>query len=134
VGNWFHASLSPETSRRGGREVWEKELAFAYDVRTPTAVRIAIGGTLAPAGTYAVPSAAPDPADVSADSGWVEYELLGPIEDHPGGAPLETAQHAGSVFLRVRVLNDGRLQAQCRRGAQADPSMGAGTATWIYER
>jgi len=46
-------------------EAATKQLAFAYDVRDPDSVRISIGGTLAPAGLYAVVERALDPAEVT---------------------------------------------------------------------
>jgi hypothetical protein len=74
AGNWFLDGLGERDSFQPG--AWDKHLAFVRDVRDPAAVRIAIGGTLARAGVFAVPKNALDPAQVSRRTGKVTYRLL----------------------------------------------------------
>lgn len=134
VGNWFHESLSADDSSRGTPETWSRQLAFVYDVRKPTAVRIAIGGTLAPAGTYSVPVGAPDPADVSAETGLVKYQLLRPTEGRSSRGADEKVRRADPRLLLVQVLRDGRLKAECCEGKTPAEVDGFTSAALIYER
>jgi hypothetical protein len=115
-------------------EVWSRQLAFVYDVREPTAVRIAIGGTLTLAGTYVVPVGSPDPAEVRAETGRVKYHLLGPTE---GGAPRFPEDRRGEAdrrLLLVQVLKDGRLQVECWEGKAPSEVEGFSPAALIYQR
>ena len=134
VGNWFHESLAAQDSGRGAPEIWSKQLAFVYDVRKPAELRIAIGGTLAPAGTYAVPVGAPDPAEVGAATGLVKYQLLGPAEDRSRRALDERQGETGPGLLLVLVLSDGRLKAECCAGKTPPEVPGFSRAALIYER
>ena len=110
VGNWFHESLSPNDSSRGEPEISSKQLAFVYDVRKPKAVRISIGGTLAPAGTYAVADSSSDPAEVSADTGLVKYQLLGPIDGRsPREATVGARRSRSSCSFNSLGTADSRL-------------------------
>jgi hypothetical protein len=86
VGNWFLDGLGERDSFQPG--AWDKHLAFVRDVRDPAAVRIAVGGTLARAGVFAVPKDAPDPAEVSRRTGKVTYQLLDVRNGTPCGLLL----------------------------------------------
>lgn len=134
VGNWFHEGLSTNDRPRGASEASHGQLAFAYDVREPTAVRISIGGTLAPAGTYAVPAGSPDPADVSAETGLVKYQMSGPAEDRSPGRSDAREREADRWLLLVQVLRDGRLKAECRPGKTPAVVDAFTHAALIYER
>jgi hypothetical protein len=134
VGNWFHESLPAKDSSRGAPETWSKQLAIVHDVRKPAELRIAIGGTLAPAGTYAVSVGAPDPAEVSAETGLVRFQLLGPTEDRPLRAGDDRARETEPRLLLVQVLSDGRLKAECCPGKTPAEVPGFSSAALIYER
>lgn len=134
VGNWFHESLAGSESSRGALEIWSKQLAFVYDVRRPTEVRIAIGGTVAPAGTYAVPAGASDPAIVTADTGLVQYPLLGPIENRPRSGDGQVGRESEPCLMLAQVLPDGRLRVQCFPGKAPADVTGFTDTACIYER
>lgn len=134
VGNWFHESLAGNESSRGTPETWSKQLAFVYDVRIPVEVRIAIGGTVAPAGTYALPAGVPDPTTVSADSGLVKYVLLGPLEDRPRTGNGRVGRESEPNLMLAQVLPDGRLMVQCFPGKTPADVTGFTDAACIYER
>lgn len=134
VGNWFHQSLSLRDSSRGEPEVWSRQLAFVYDVRQPKAVRIAIGGTLAPAGTYAVPDGSPDPAEVRAATGLVRYQLLRPVEGRTPGETAPKEREADLKLLLVQLLGERRLKVECCLGKRPDQVQGFSRAAQIYER
>jgi hypothetical protein len=121
VGNWFHESLAVEDSSRGEPQVWAKQLAFAYDVRDPVAVRISIGGTIAPAGLYAVQPGAPDPAKVSAETALVKYRLA-----RIGGE--------NSGLLLVQLLGVDRLTVEYFAGSTSDDVKDFDQRASIYER
>ncbi len=133
VGNWFHESLSADAGSRGAPELSRKQLAFVYDVRKPKLVRISIGGTVAPAGTYAVPAGSPDPATVSVEMGLVKYPLLGPEEDRRRGESLAGEGMAGPGFLLVQLLSEGRLQVEYFDKARTEVR-GFSRSALIYER
>jgi hypothetical protein len=121
VGNWFHESLAEEGSTLGDPAIWAKQLAFVYDVHRPSSVRISIGGTIAPAGAYAIPAEAPDPATVTMESGLVQYKLLDPYqrENREGGnRPLRVrgvllVQLTGKDTLRVEYF-EGKPGAEIK--------------------
>ena len=101
----------PESSRAGSR-IWAKQLSFAYDVREPKAVRISIGGTIAPAGLYGLPEGARDPTDVGPETGLVKYPLRR-IEQgtfRRGRSPGPSNQDAG--LLLVRLLSERQLKVE----------------------
>lgn len=134
VGNWFHESLAEKDSGRGAPETWNKQLAFVYDVRKPAEVRIAIGGTLGPAGTYAVAAGAPDPAEVTAETGLLVYDLLGPVEDRWRRVHGASARGSEPGLLLVQILRDGRLKAEwCQHQIPAE-APGFSSAALIYDR
>jgi hypothetical protein len=75
VGNWFLQGLSNESSMNP--EGWPKQLAFVYDMYTPTQVRISIGGTLSMIGVYGIRTTDPDPGTISIANGVVQLGLTG---------------------------------------------------------
>jgi hypothetical protein len=74
VGNWFLEGLDERES--AAPRAWGRHLAFVRDVHDPAAVRIAVGGTLAVQGVFAVQQGAMDPAGVTPQTGKVTYRLL----------------------------------------------------------
>lgn len=131
AGNWFHSSLSLDESRRGEPEVWARQIAFVYDVRQPSAVRISIGGTVAPAGVYGVQPGVPDPAAVDVTNGVVEYELR-PSGSTRIAADEDSLKSIG--FLRVQLVGQQKLKVQfVPRQAMSRIEKFANAAS-IYER
>jgi hypothetical protein len=91
---------------RGEPVMWAKQLCFAYDVRDPGAVRISIGGTIAPAGLYGVQEGGPHPADVGVETGIVKYRLSGV------GWNGSSRSDADSGLLLVQLLDDRRMKIE----------------------
>ena len=75
VGDWFEESV-PDNTTAFSPAGWAKTLAFVYDYYDPSLVRIAIGGTIAPAGIWTIPPGAPDPATVTMATGKLAYRLM----------------------------------------------------------
>ncbi len=107
VGNWFLEGLAVSESARGTANVWEKQLAFVYDVRQTNMIRISIGGTIAPAGAYRVAEGAPDPATVSTASGKVRYKVV--ADGSQTGARGGADKHA---LVLVQMLAEDRIKAE----------------------
>jgi hypothetical protein len=75
VGGWFLKGL-PVGDASATPDAWPKHLAFVYDMNSPGAVRVSIGGILSMRGLYAVFKNAPDPADISMANGRVGIKLI----------------------------------------------------------
>jgi hypothetical protein len=120
AGNWFHESL-PKTVETSGPDGWPRSLAFAYDFRDPTLVRISIGGTIATPGMWAVPTDAPRPEHVSVADGVVSYRLL----------YLESQQQSG--LMLVEMLAPDRIRVEVFEGSQASTAELDGRAQ-VYVR
>lgn len=118
VGNWFHESQSVSPSPGGQPAGWARLLAFAYDVREPQRVRVSIGGTVAPAGLYAVQVGAPDPATIGIGSGSVKYELVGIRSRSPAAAAAGGATPAQGTLL-VELVDDETLRVEWFAGIGA---------------
>jgi len=106
VGNWFHETL-PKTVESSGPDGWPKSLAFAYDFKDPSLVRISIGGTVAAPGVWAIPADAPRPENVSVASGKVSYRLM----------YLAANQQSG--LMLVEMLAPDRIRVEVFEGSQA---------------
>ncbi|MBI2928727.1 MAG: M23 family metallopeptidase [Verrucomicrobia bacterium] len=107
VGNWFLEGLPVSDSARGTPSVWEKQLAFVYDVCGTNVLRVSIGGTIAPAGAYRVAGGAPDPATVSMASGKVRYKVV--ADGSRTGARSEADRHA---IVLVQMLAEDRIKVE----------------------
>ena len=103
VGDWFLLGLPPADSY--GPPGWPKSLAFVYDNRHPTEVRISIGGTLALQGVYAIGPADPVPATVAPAAGAVRYSLYSPFSMPPGGSTL------GALLVQMTAPDTLRVEA-----------------------
>jgi len=105
VGNWFLEGVPAEQS--DWPENWNKQIAFVYDVKVPTMVRVSIGGQLAMMGAYAASPTDPDPAMVSQTSGKVVYRL------YPRGALTDTPDYSALQGLVIaHVLSDRRIKVE----------------------
>ena len=127
VGNWFHQSLSVKGSSRGEPQVWARQLAFAYDVLDPQRVRVSVGGTVGPAGIYAVTGNGPDPAEVRVESGRVLYRLT------RIGSARSSGPWPDQGILLVQLLNETRLRAEHLADFRQEPRGFSEKAT-VYER
>jgi hypothetical protein len=74
AGDWFLQGMPADSS--GGPYGWTRSVAFVYDYYDPSKVRISIGGTIGPAGVWAIDAVAPRPETVSVANGVVPYRLL----------------------------------------------------------
>jgi hypothetical protein len=118
VGNWFQESQPVPQSRAGRPEVWARQLAFVYDAREPQAIRVSVGGTVAPAGLYAVQPGAPDPASVGTDSGRVKYLLIAASAlQNLAAAPANSAPVQG--VLLVQLVDEQKLKVEWFAGKAA---------------
>jgi hypothetical protein len=111
VGNWFHESQPVPQSSAGRPEIWARQLAFVYDAREPQAIRVSVGGTVAPAGHYAVQPGAPDPATVSIDSGPVNYQLVD-TSAPSGPAAATTLSPPTKGVLLVQLVDEDKLRVE----------------------
>jgi len=135
AGNWFHESLPLSQSARGDPKNSAKQLAFVYDVREPKAVRISIGGTVGPAGLYAVQPGAPDPASVTAESGLVKYQIHQALS--PGEARKATSENRPAVkknLLIVQLIGEHKLKVEYFPAELDVEPNGFTSAAAIYER
>lgn len=116
VGNWF--------SQGAGADDWARHLAFVFEPQHPAQVRIAMGGELGLTGVYAIPDAAPRPADVSQATGKVAYRLYYPHTE-PGGPAVG--------LLLVQLTAADTIRVELFPGSQAlDAEFTA--ASYLYTR
>ncbi|RKY67323.1 MAG: hypothetical protein DRQ08_00365 [Candidatus Latescibacterota bacterium] len=112
VGNWFLEGIS-ESDPLGE---WDKHLAFVYYMFDRSQIRIAIGGTLPVEVSYegyAVVGNAPDPADVTVETGKVVYWLTTPPEMGIDKLP--------DVTLLVQMIDDETIKVEAFQGHLSDP-------------
>ena len=114
-------------SSRGEPQVWARQLAFAYDVLDPQRVRVSVGGTVGPAGIYAVTGNGPDPAEVRVESGRVLYRLT------RIGSARSSGPWPDQGILLVQLLNETRLRAEHLADFRQEPRGFSEKAT-VYER
>jgi hypothetical protein len=120
AGAWFDPSV-PMTGDSSGPTGWPKTVAFVYDYYDPSQVRISIGGTIAPAGVWAIDPSAPRPADVSVASGKVSYRLL--YTD-------DSAAEAGLMI--VQMVSDARIEIEVFMGSTAATAdFDGGAYVWV---
>jgi len=116
VGNWFLEGIS-EADPLGE---WDKHLAFVYYMYDPTQIRIAIGGTLPVEVSYegyAVVGNAPDPANITVESGKVVYWLTTPPELGVEELPEAT--------LLVQMLDEETIKVEAFQGHLSSPEFTA---------
>src|SRR5581483_4274414 len=63
AGDWFLTGMPADSSP--GPYGWTRSIAFACDYYDPSQVRISIGGTIGPAGVWAIDPAAPRPETIT---------------------------------------------------------------------
>ncbi|HTR78619.1 MAG TPA: hypothetical protein VMH39_10925 [Gemmatimonadaceae bacterium] len=99
VGVWYLQGMPADSSYEPYG--WPKTIAFVYDYYDPSLVRIAVGGTVGPAGVWGIDSTAPPPKTVSVASGVVTYRLYDIFDWHP----------QQGVML-VQMVNDSTLKVE----------------------
>lgn len=103
AGGWFDSSL-PKTNESAGPTGWPKTVGFVYDYFDPTQVRISIGGTIAPAGVWAIETGAPRPEAVTVESGKVSYRLMRIFDPSPIPYGLMLVQMMSTTEIRIEVF------------------------------
>lgn len=98
-GDWFLQGMPADSSAQPYG--WTRTISFAYDYYDPSQVRISIGGTVGPAGVWAIDSAAPRPVAVTTASGVVAYRLYSQFDNHP---------QAG--LLLVQMVSDSQIRVE----------------------
>ena len=106
VGDWFLQGLPADIS--GGPYGWTRTVAFVYDYYDPSLARISIGGTIGPAGVWAIDAASPRPETVTVANGAVAYRLINPFD---GGPPVG--------LLLVQMLSDSQIRIELFPGSTA---------------
>lgn len=155
VGGWFEEGTNGMAGPDPGTEpekcgnipcsYWAGHLSFIYHYMEPEKIRIQFGYDLAPGvlGPYGVKGNAPDPADISVESGPVKYELvelLDVTEDTPGsyvttGTPFFTVDKDEVVAtLLVEMVDDMTIRVEPFVGKTAAQVSGFTGNARIYER
>jgi hypothetical protein len=109
VGNWFLNGL-PLGDASATPDAWPKHLAFVYDMSTPSAVRVSIGGTLTMRGVFGVFKNTPDPAEISTANGRVGIKLTGQLDT------------SGFIFgiLVVQMIANDTIKVETFQSVTAD--------------
>jgi hypothetical protein len=128
VGNWFGQGLPLGESSRGDPSVWARQLCFAYDVRDRGAIRISIGGTIAPVGLYGVLDPAPDPAKVEVATGPVKF----PLRRIAGSQSSRSDRETG--ILLIQLVDAQSLRAEYFTERSLSEVTGFTAEARIYER
>ena len=106
AGDWYLQGMPVDSSP--GRYGWTRTVAFVYDYYDPSRVRISIGGTVAPAGVWAIDSMGPRPENVSVSSGIVSYRLYSPFDP---GTP--------TGLMLVQMVSDTQIKIEVFPGSTA---------------
>lgn len=110
VGDWFLQGMPTDSSAYPYG--WPRTVSFAYDYYDPSAVRISIGGTIGPAGVWAIEQSAPRPETVSVASGLVSYKLYSQFD--PGFPPtgLLLVQLTNDTTIKIELFPAGSTATQ----------------------
>ena len=154
VGNWFMegskdyggGGLAERLGFCGNRPCpyWVGHLAIAYDHIEPSQIRISIGAETGIGvdrcrvcqGVYGVEGNAPDPANVSVESGLLKYELVARETLEEQGVRERTRNLQGevlAVFL-VEMLQDRTIKVEVFPGRSASQVTGFSEAARLYHR
>ena len=150
VGNWFREGSngfagSQNNRSEAGQRYWDGHLTIAYDYVDPSSIKFSIGNYQGEAAQFAVKGNAPDPKDVSAESGMIRYELVqaGYINGDTGGQwelappvanprlqPLSTVK--GTVL--IQMTDDSSLKLELFPEKTAEQVTGFSNEARIYKR
>ncbi|MBI3504313.1 MAG: hypothetical protein HY059_05685 [Proteobacteria bacterium] len=106
VGDWFLQGMPIDSS--SGPYGWTRSVAFVYDYYDPSKVRISIGGTIGPAGVWAIAAADPRPETVGTANGMVAYHLVNPFDGGPQNG-----------LLLVQMVSDTQIRIELFPGSTA---------------
>lgn len=107
VGDWFLQGMPADSSAYPYG--WTRTISFAYDYYDPMQVRISIGGTIGPAGVWAIDSTAPRPENVTTANGIVAYKLFSQFDR---GFPP-------TGLVLVQLTNDSTIKVEYFAGSAA---------------
>lgn len=117
VGNWFLEGITDPLVE------WEKHLSFVYDNIDPSQIRVGVGGTLPITNTvYSVVGNAPEPADVSAESGVVTYQLEG---------TAEFGEQELTATIIVQVMDAEKTKVEAFEGHPPNPEFTSNAKYYI---
>lgn len=101
VGDWFLQGMPADSSYNPYG--WTRTITFVYDYYDPSQVRIAIGGTIGPAGVWAIDSLSPRPETVTPANGVVAYHLINPFDGGPQQGLL-LVQMTDASTIRIELF------------------------------
>jgi hypothetical protein len=107
AGDWFLQGMPADSS--SGPYGWTRTVAFVYDYYDPSKVRISIGGTIGPAGVWAIDTASPRPETVSTADGLVTYPLINPFDGGPAAGIL-LVQMISDTQIRIELFMGGGVR------------------------
>ena len=119
VGDWFLQGMPRDSTQ--GPYGWTRSIAFVYDYFDPSQVRISIGGTIAPAGVWAIDVTAPRPETVTVASGVVAYRLYSPFD--PGFPPYG--------LMLVQMVDAATIKAEVFIGSVSATQFDASAVTFV---
>lgn len=144
IGSWFKEGTNGYEGVNQQR-YWDGHLALLYNHLDPTAIIVSIGDWGGLSKQFAVKGNAPDPKDVSVDSGIVKYELAqfeyfdgatgkpwdkrSPIKN-PQVMPMEQVQ--GTILFQL--TGPRKLKVEIFPGKKASEVSGFNEKAVIYER
>jgi len=136
VGNWFRQGSGGYPGNRSDpRGYWMGHLAFAYHHADPTQVIISIGDFDGRPRQFAVQGNRPDPANVSAESGVVKYELLySPLNSYGERIELPAPMRGVQGVLLVQLIENRKLKIETFPGKTAADVAGFTEEARFYER
>ncbi len=146
IGSWFRYGSGGYGGNKNGEEgYWEGHLSIVPDGNDPTQTDISFGNYAGGPKQFAVIGNAPDPKNVSQDSGLIKYELgqienyrgdTGEIWDHVSYIPHIRTRAGKSVLGTVLMQLTGRdqLRIEIFPGKYAADVSGFDSAALMYER
>jgi len=146
VGNWFEEGTNGYAG--AGGEYWAGHLSIAPDYIDPTATIVSLGRYRGEPAQFSIPRSAPDPAEVSAETGPVGYDLVswqyemgetGRYWDrtgYPAALPLTLANAGFSSqgCILLELIEDRRLRSEAFPGKTCSSVSGFTPAARIYVR
>lgn len=134
AGNWYREGMGGYAGFRKQLDYWVGHLTFAYHHIDPSKITISIGDFEGAPRQFWVKGNAPDPADVSPDSGPVIYEL---IWMKLGGDGRRFQRHDMDRIHGVvlaELIEDRKLKVEFFPGLAARDVAGFTSAARLYTR
>lgn len=124
IGNWFKAGSNgyagpKETQNKPGvnkQGSWSGHLAIFYDAIVPSSVVVSLGDYLGEPKSFAVLGNSPDPANISAESGIVIYQL---VQAPNSFNPVEKPSNYVVATILFQVMPDEKLKMEVFPGKTA---------------